>query len=164
LFIKHEHDIFMNMNEQEILKTALETLELNTDIKATNLEAEPRGGLADARIKLEDVELLAEIKKNVLRANIGTIINQLKKKEYEGNAVLVGGYINDKLGDLLREAKINYMDTVGNAYLKRKPFFILIKGNTAPKDKADPIDQAFTPNGLKVVYALLTQPELANSQ
>lgn len=153
----------MNMNDQEILITALETLQLNTDIKVTNLEAEPRGGLADARIKLGDIELLAEIRKNVLRANIGTIINQLNKKEYEGKAVLVGGYINDKLGVLLREAKINYMDTVGNACIKRKPLFIHIRGNTAPEDKLKPIDQAFTPNGLKVVYALLTQLELTKN-
>ena len=151
------------MDEQQILKTALETLELNTDIKATFLEAEPRKGLADARIKLDGLELLTEVKKNVLRGNIGTIINQLKKLETEGDTLLVGTYINDKLGNLLRDAKINYLDTTGNAYLRKKPLFVYIKGNAAPKAQMGPIDQAFTPNGLKVIYALLTQPELAKN-
>ena len=164
LFIKHEYDIFVNMNEQEILKTALETLELNTDIKATFLEIEPRKGLADDRIKLDGLELLTKVKKNVLRANVGTIINQLKKLETEGDTLLVGTYINDKLGNLLRDAKINYLDTAGNAYLKKKPLIVFIKGNTEPKAKVEPIDQAFTPTGLKVAYALLTQPELAKKR
>ena len=153
----------MNMNEYEILKAALETLDLNTGIKATFHEAEPPNGLADARITLDGLELLAEVKNNVFRANIGTIINQHKKLENQGGALLVGDYINDRLGDLLREAEINYIDTAGNAYLKKKPLFILIKGNPKPKIVVEPVDQAFTPNGLKVVYALLTQYELAKN-
>lgn len=163
MFINYERGNLMNMNEQEIIKKALNTLELNTDIETTILEVQPRVRdlRADARIKLENIELLAEIKNNILRTNIGTIINQLKNIERQGNAVLIGTYINDNLANLLRETKINYIDTVGNAYIKYKQLHIHIKGNTAPKDKVEPVDQAFTPNGLKVIYALLTDPKLA---
>lgn len=151
------------MNDREILKKALKTLELNTNIETTILEVQPqvRDLRADARIKLENIELLAEIKNNILRTNIGATINQIKNLEYQGKAILIGTYINDKLGDLLREIEINYIDTVGNAYIKYKQLYIHIKGNTAPKDKVEPVDQAFTPNGLKVIYALLTDPKLA---
>lgn len=151
------------MNEQDTLKTALQTLEHNTDIEATNLQLQPPQAKFDAMLKLDGIKLITEVKKNIRRANIGTIINQLRFLENQGDTLLVGDYINDKLGDLLREAEINYIDTAGNAYLKKKPLFILIKGNPKPKNLVEPVDQAFTPNGLKVVYALLTQHELAQN-
>lgn len=151
------------MNEQDTLKTALQALEFNTDIEATNLQLQPPQARFDAALKLDGMKFIAEVKKNILRANIGTIINQLKFLENQGDTLLIGDYINDRLGDLLREAEINYIDTAGNAYLKKKPLFVLIKGNTKPKNMVEPVDQAFTPNGLKVVYALLTQHELAKN-
>ena len=157
----YEHDINMNMNEQDTLKTALKKLELNTDIKATNLQLQKPQAKFDALIKLDGIKLITEVKRNILRTNIGTIINQLKDLKHDGDTLLVGNYINDRLGELLREAEINYIDTVGNAYLKKKPLLVLIKGNPKPKNTTQPVDQAFTPNGLKIVYALLTQPRLA---
>jgi len=65
-------------------------------------------------------------------------------------------YVNEDLGERLREAKINYLDKVGNAYLNVSPIFVLIQGKS-PKDKvaSDKASRLFTENGQKVIFALL---------
>ncbi|MFQ3226819.1 MAG: hypothetical protein ACI8RW_000197 [Porticoccaceae bacterium] len=148
----------MNMNtEKDIIYAALHQFKLITGIDVNNIEF----NLPRAKLTLEEVGFDIEVKRGVLKRNIGTIINQMNTLTETGEPLLVGDYINDRLGEKLQNADINYLDTVGNAYLNKKPLFILIKGNAKPKDLIEPIDQAFTPNGLKVIFTLLTYPELA---
>ena len=151
------------IEEKDILKAALHELELNTGIKAIRIKFEPVRAKYDAALTIEDTQFAVEIKRAVLKRNIGAIINQVQALADFGEPIFVGDYINDRVGERLRDAGINYLDTVGNAYLNQKPLFVLIKGNAKPKELLNPVDQAFTPNGLKVIFALLTHPDLVTA-
>ena len=69
------------------------------------------------------------------------------------------------LADTLRERGVEFIDAAGNAYLNQPPMLIVVKGQR-PKETFTPTEprrgKSFQPTGLKVLFALLCQPELAN--
>ena len=148
------------VDKKEILTVALEQLELQTGIKAKGIRLKRVPANYDAALVLEGIHYVVGIKKDVLKRNIGAIINQMTTPADPGEALLAADYINDRLGKTLRDAGINYIDTVGNAYLNKKPLFVLIKGNKTPREPLNTTAQVFTPNGLKVIFALITHPDL----
>ncbi len=113
-------------------------------------------------------KLFVEIKKWANQANIGAIINQVNRiAEADNQGLLVADYINPKMGERLKQAGIQFMDTVGNAYINQPPVYIYIKGNklkkgltTAQKPKTG---KAFQPTGMKVVFAFLRNKSLINA-
>lgn len=77
--------------------------------------------------------------------------------------LLTTEYIPPEAAERLREAGIQFIDTVGNAFINKPPILIWVKGNKP--DKQEPIPQAgrlFKGVGLKVIYTLLCQPELTD--
>lgn len=75
--------------------------------------------------------------------------------------VLATRYIPPEIAERLRVAGIQFIDTVGNAFIHEPPVLIWVKGNKP--DKPDITPQAgrlFKGVGLRVVYALLCHPEL----
>jgi hypothetical protein len=147
-------------NEDDILNAALRQLKLNTGIDANHIQHGHHRERYDATLILEEIQFVVEIKRAVLARNTGVIINQVKALAEIGEPLFVGEYINNTIGAQLRDARINYLDTAGNAYLNRKPLYILIKGNPKPKEMLGPVGQAFTPSGLKAIFALLAYPGL----
>src|SRR5204862_109118 len=64
---------------------------------------------------------------------------------------------------------LNYIDTIGNAYINRPQLFVLIQQGAAREKKAAddkggirPRNRAFNATGLRILFALLTQPGLEN--
>ena len=77
--------------------------------------------------------------------------------------ILVTEYVTPPMADLMKTIGLFFMDTAGNAYLNKPPLYVFIKGNKAPEQmKAVPTKRLFKPAGLKVVFALLNLPEMAN--
>ncbi len=73
-------------------------------------------------------------------------------------------YVNPDMADRLRALDIAFIDTVGNAYLNTPPVYVFVKGNRPPKDLGIPKqNRAFQATGLKVVFALLCRPSLADA-
>jgi hypothetical protein len=65
------------------------------------------------------------------------------------------------MADLMKEIGLLFIDTAGNAYIKKPPFYIFIKGNKRPENlKPALIKRLFKPAGLKVVFALPNHPEM----
>lgn len=123
----------------------------------------------DAIIQLPDngVRLAAEIKKWATQANLGAVINQLKNLAEPGQGLLIADYINPNIGERLKEADIQFLDTAGNAYINQRPVYIYIKGNkpqqaVAAKERVK-TGKAFQPTGMKVVFAFLRDGELINA-
>jgi len=80
------------------------------------------------------------------------------------DGLLVAHYINPLMAEHLRGMDIWFIDTAGNAYIKAPPVYVYIKGNKPSEtQKVQPTNRAFTPIGLKIVYALLCQPKLVNA-
>jgi hypothetical protein len=77
--------------------------------------------------------------------------------------ILFTTYAAPPMADLMKEVGLFFMDTVGNAYINKPPLYVFIKGNKPPeKIKTAPVKRLFKPAGLKVVFALLNAPDMAN--
>lgn len=125
--------------------------------------------IIDAVVEILDngARLVVEIKKWAAQLNVGAIINQIKNLAEPGQGLFVTDYINPKLGERLKAADIQFLDTAGNAYINQLPIYIYIKGNKpkqaiAQKDRTK-TGRAFQPTGMKVVFAFLRDEELVNA-
>ena len=75
--------------------------------------------------------------------------------------VLATRYIPPETAARLRDAGIQFIDTVGNAFLNQPPLLIFVQGNKPEKEEIVlPTARLFRGVGLKIVYLFLCQPEL----
>jgi len=157
------------LTERDVLQKALGMLQKKTGLTAT-AEVYPKvlkdAHPPDARIKLTLRELrwnfAAEIKKSVTQTTLGGTIAQLRKFPEKG--LLVAGYITPQLAEQLKEMKIPFIDTAGNAYIDEPPLFVFIKGDKPDEDyRKNRPTRAFQQTGLQVVFALLCKPGLENA-
>ena len=114
----------------------------------------------------EDANTYAvEIKRYLTTAKLGLAAEQLKDTPYKG--MLVTDYVNPKMADRLKEMELAFIDLVGNAYLNEPPIFVYIKGYRPTEKKLLGTTQkptrAFQPTGLKMLFGLLTNPELLHA-
>lgn len=72
-------------------------------------------------------QLAVEVKRWAQQANLGALIDQIKRLPMEG--VLVADYINPNMGKKLKAMDVQYFDTVGNAYINQPPIYIHVMGN-----------------------------------
>jgi hypothetical protein len=72
-------------------------------------------------------------------------------------------YVPHQAAVRLKENGIQFVDTVGNAFIDQPPLFIFVKGNRPTRDETiAPAARLFKGVGLKIVYLLLWRPELAD--
>ena len=124
------------------------------------------GRFFDALVYISDGEATkayaVEIKRNLTGAKLGLATEQLKGAPYKG--MLVADYINPNMADRLKEMDLAFMDLAGNAYLNEPPVFVFVKGNRPTDTKQLGLIQkpirAFNSTGLKMLFGLLTKPEL----
>lgn len=157
----------VNMDGKRLTSNALNVLEENTGLKATVVDQEhrpPDGLIYDFVVKFNKIkpELIVETQTWAAHKNIGVLINKYMNLTKGAPGLLVADYINDNMGEKLKEEKINYVDTVGNAFIDIPPVFIYLKGNKNNKTKPIPREKTFTPNELKMIFALLTNTRLLN--
>jgi hypothetical protein len=77
--------------------------------------------------------------------------------------LLATKYVPPQAAVRLKENGVQFVDTVGNAFINQPPLFIFVKGNKPSRDEiAAPVARLFKGVGLKIVYLLLWRPELAN--
>ena len=115
----------------------------------------------------EGTKLFVEIKKWATQANLGAIINQINMIAEPNHGLFVADYINPKMGERLKEAGVQFIDTVGNAYINQNPVYIYIKGNRLEKgltaEQKIKTGKAFQPTGMKVIFAFLRNKALINA-
>jgi hypothetical protein len=153
----------MYEREVELLNKAFNTLAITTDIKI-ELEHLDKSNEFDALGSLiidgNKVPLAIEFKIRPTPAWV--MLTKLKQKQEQ--ILIVADYVNPILTERLKTENIWFVDTAGNAYIKRAPLFIYIKGNKPiEKPAARTLSRAFQPTGLKVIYAFLCNPELVNA-
>jgi hypothetical protein len=84
-------------------------------------------------------------------------------KRLPHKALLVTRYVNPNMAERLRELKIPFLDTLGNAYLGDPPVFVYIHGREPQRFPRERPTRAFVPAGLRVVFALLCRRELVGA-
>ena len=118
---------------------------------------------ADALIRLGyaaegETIYAAEIKRWLTPANLGAVAAQLR--ELGPAALLITDYATPQVAQKLKELDIPFADTAGNAYIRGPNFLVWVTGNrprTAPKPPR--AGRAWQPTGLKLIFALLCNPE-----
>jgi hypothetical protein len=143
---------------------AIERLGLRWEI----LHSGPRFGTrgADHVLKLYypggEIEFAADVKAQpTLLA-----INLLRQPTHaEMPRLLVADYVNPKLAERLREQDVNFVDAAGNAYVRRGRLYVWVKGekDILRIETERERRRAFQPTGLKVIFAVLCRPELAET-
>lgn len=137
---------------------SLETVEINS-LLGTGLWPDMK-----FRIASTELELISEVKTGVTRDNIRPMIKQLLVASDGRIPLFIADTISTEVGIVLREAKINYLDSGGNTYLNIPPLFIFI--DSQPINKNIPRSRParpFSATDLQVIFALLTNPELLNA-
>ncbi len=123
----------------------------------------------DAIIRIPEAgtQLVAEIKKWAPHVNLGAVINQINHIAQPGKGMFLADYINPTMGERLKEANIQFIDTAGNAYINQPPVYIYIKGNKPELNLGargtDKTGRAFQPTGMRVVFAFLRDKNLINA-
>lgn len=160
-------------NENIVLKQAIKALDKETGIRLDIIELE-REVINNKNIfqfdaivgikGYEPLQFAVEIKRHAQHINFGAIINQLDRLPMKG--LLVADYINPNMAERLKDEEVQFIDTVGNAYINAEPLFIYIKGNKKKYQAANKREEkrrAFTQTGLKVIYAFLCDPKLVRA-
>jgi hypothetical protein len=152
-----------------LLERALEALHKATGIEYTIEGRDVRfdnNRIADAVAHLVKNELdqifVIEVKHRLTTATVGMAIDQLKRFTQKG--MIVTDYVNPNMADRLRDKDIQYIDIAGNAYINEPPVYVFIKGNRPIEEVVkEKTMRAFQPAGLKVLFALLCDPELVEA-
>lgn len=163
----------LNDKEQTILLRALEALHRTAGITGHVIEREPiiaQEFLADACVEVEAngqcYGYMAEIKRIDRFATLGDIKNQCV--QYGDQLLLVAPRVTAEIAEKCRELDLQFIDTVGNAYLRRPGLFVLVKGQRPVKGEDFQLAEqegkrAGTATNLRVFFALLCKPELLNA-
>jgi hypothetical protein len=93
------------------------------------------------------------------------IVNRMVSRTTSNDArplMLVTQHVTPKLAERLIASNIPFLDTAGNVFLQEPEATIMIVGRAQPMlDRTDQTSRSTTPKGLRVSFALLTRPGLA---
>ena len=166
-------DRAMHLRERErkLLEDALAALKRTTGLEAAIVAREPRilqGVRPDAAIEIaghgKRLRFFVEIKTVDRVIALATAKQQLKPLGRQG--VLVTPYLTAELANQCRaKLDLQFIDTVGNAYLRAPGLYVFIHGERPQGRAATPrgIRGGGTATALRVVFALLCKPDLLNA-
>ncbi len=156
--------------EDEILKLAVEAFRKNVpfQLNVETLVKQPHYKLnfqPDMELGMEingkEIRYCAEIKNTLTRTNV--LLFHMHRLELPYPILLVTKYVNPLIAEKLKNDRIEFIDTAGNAFINQPPIYIFVKGNRPPEITGNyPIKKTFGPTGLKIIYALLCNPGLEN--
>lgn len=150
--------------EQNLLKKACELFRANTGLRVDIKQRKPEAADAFAYLRNGNkaTPLLIDVKFHPTHAVIGAIAQQFK--QYPEKGVLVADYINPIMAERLKALDIWFLDAAGNAYINNPPVLVYVKGNKPDRLTGKTTKRrAFQTTGLKVVFALLCNPDLVNA-
>lgn len=158
--------------EKEVIDQAIDTLRnaAGLDIKVLEYEPLARNARADAYIKIahnnRHYEFVVEVKNVDRFATIAQVKHQLE--EFNQAPLLIAPKLTAAAANNCKELGLNYIDLAGNAYINNPDFFIMIKGQKLNQHQNNRINtfkgnKALTPTNLRMVFALLCNPEMLNA-
>lgn len=163
----------LNDKEQALLQRALKALNRTTGMIGQVIEGEPtiaQGFRADAYVEIktngQGYRYITEIKRVDRFVTVGNIRNQYK--QCGDQLLLVTPRVTTEIAEKCRELDLQFIDTVGNAYLRGPGLFVLVKGQKPIEDEDFQLTEeagkrAGTATNLRVFFALLCKPELLNA-
>jgi hypothetical protein len=106
---------------------------------------------------------LCEAKRKLDANALAPITGRLREAAAAAHAkpLVIATYVNDLVGEKLRENKIDYIDTAGNVHLASPPLYVWMRG-FKPTEKPERFTRAFQSTGLQLIALLLSQPRATN--
>lgn len=155
--------------ETDILERAIQAVargaRVRLEIERLTPEIGRMGPDAGLRLLPGGKRLFAEVKKWAPQTHLGALINQMR--EFPGEGILVADYVNPNMAEELKNQQVQFIDTVGNAFIDQPGMYVYVKGNKEQKNQFRPtkdgVQRAFEPKGLIVVYAFLCHAHLTNA-
>jgi hypothetical protein len=147
-------------DELAVLESALHAfraLGLKADVRKT------RKGEAQLQLQYgqKTITRIPNVRRNVGKTTLGPIAHQLAQTDAP---LLVTEYVAPELAERLRELNIQFIDTAGNVYVEAPPLLIWVTGRKLERlTKGARPTRAFQPGGLRLIFALLCNPELVNT-
>jgi len=163
------------VKEKDIVDAAVAQLNRQTNLgaKLTLLERNIMKNTAKAvdgqlTLPITQTTINIECKKWVNKANLPRLLANIRAHDPETQTMLVTEYVNPNLAEQLKDVGIQFLDTAGNAFINQLPVYIDIQGKKPTKPHQEvtltkQMGKAFQPKGMKVVFMLLTHPELVNA-
>lgn len=84
----------------------------------------------------------------------------LSFKHRHDSTVLITGALSRAMAEQCRELDIQFIDHAGNCYLQQPGLFVLVAGIKETSKRKQAAGRGFTPAALRVVFAVLTRPEI----
>ncbi len=156
----------MNKETKALIHTAVEAFAGATGLKAGHrYNARDKNRFPDGRLCIDQKklrqDLAIQVKKAVTRTTVG--LRHAELADDRDGCILLTTYIAPPIADLMRKNDLFFMDTAGNAYINKFPLYVFIKGNKpAEKTKAATMRRIWKPAGLKVIFAMLNNPDRAD--
>lgn len=159
------------MNEQTLLDRAMAALTaLGLDVRVTEPPQKKAQLHADAWLRIGkgkgQVDYVVEAKRTLTPETLGAATMQLRHIANTAGraALLVTDYLTPPMAASLRDQQQQFADAAGNAYLEGPGLMVYVTGRKLQDTRIAPnAGKAYTLTGLKVTFALLCDPELANA-
>lgn len=87
----------------------------------------------------------------------------MRKASPERPILLITNFVNPDMAEHLIKDGLEFIDAAGNAYINLGFLNIISKGNPSKERSPFPSPRLFKASGLKVVFALLSRPELISA-
>jgi hypothetical protein len=158
-------------HDYNLLNQALDAIRTAINVKAKILPFPKTKFPADALVQIDlngRKELfVADIKTTDRRLAVGQVKARLQTLINEAFAgyhpLLVTGFATPELADECRRLGLPFIDTAGNLYLRTANYLADVRGKARPVRAFKNEYRANKPAGLKVTFALLCKPELAEA-
>ena len=159
------------MDEATLIDRATAALEqLNLKVLMMKQPRGVRQFQADAWLRVgkgkAHIDYVVEAKRTVTPTTLGAAVTQLRHAaDATGRpALLVTDYLTPPVAERLRDQQQQFADAAGNAYLEGPGLFVYVAGRKLQdKQTAPGAGKAFTTTGLKVLFALICDPALADT-
>ncbi len=153
-----------------IERATAELKQLGLDVVAVDPPHDAPQFLADAWLRVGNggapVDYVVEAKSRLTPATHGAATMQLQHVAAATGhpTLLVTEYLTPPMAKKLREQKQQFADAAGNVYLEGPGLLVYVTGRKLQVEHMAPnAGKAYTLTGLKVTFALLCDPELANA-
>lgn len=161
-----------NFKDNEMLDQAIDALRqtVGLEIDVTKLKTHEFLNKLDAFIRLtinqKVYEFAVEVKNIDRFAAVAQVKHQLE--EFKERPLLIAPKLTDAAADKCKELGLNFIDLAGNAYINEPGVFIFIKGQKQDLYQNNPMNyfkggKAVTPTNLRMVFALLCNPDMLNA-
>ena len=161
----------MNNAEADLFAQAVTALgKLGLPLQTEIEPAGPAKHRADARMRIRldgrRTDYTVECKRTLPVPTLGAVVMRLQQIAVaeKRTPLLVTTYVPPPMAERLREQDQQFIDVAGNAYLRGRSMLVYVTGRKpGPALPLVRPGRAFTTAGLKVLFALLANPKLAEA-